>query len=89
MGDDGERKGDDVKLPTIDDHVRAMYPVLRMACQPLAPEGITLPATFDECDDPDKEHLRGLVREAMREVLDAASADGPVAVLTPMANSAE
>ena len=54
-------------LPTLDDYVRAVYPPMRLANQRSAPEGVVLPLTFDECDDEDKEALRGLVRRAMRE----------------------
>ena len=48
-------------LPTLDDYVRAVYPPMRLANQRSAPEGVVLPLTFDECDDEDKEALRGLV----------------------------
>ena len=56
------------KLVSLDDAVRAMYPVLRMQMNDEAVKltGTSLPATFDDCDEADKEHLRGLVKGAVK-----------------------
>ena len=59
------------KKPTLDDAVRAMYPVLRMVAlagakeQGLLENGGTLPESFDECDDADKALLRASTRDAL------------------------